>query len=128
MLPPLEEPVPADWVTIEEDFVTVCAAYQTHLGSDLIMAPDARFSDGIIHLCFVKAGIQKGELIALMGMLEKGTHIDHPSPNIEMVKVLAFRLEPEVKDCIIMVDGERVDDDKLQAQILPGIANLMAIQ
>ncbi|XP_045213785.2 sphingosine kinase 2-like isoform X2 [Mercenaria mercenaria] len=128
ILPPLDQPVPDDWVTIDSDFVTVCAVYQTHLGSDVIMAPDARFNDGIIHLCIVKAGIQKGELIQLMGMLEKGTHVDHPSPNIELIKVLAFRLEPQGKEGIIMVDGEKVDSDSLQAQVLPGLANLMAIQ
>ncbi|XP_060573427.1 sphingosine kinase 1-like isoform X2 [Ruditapes philippinarum] len=128
ILPPLNEPVPDNWVTIEDDFVTICGTYQTHLGSDVIMAPDARFSDGIIHLCIVRAGIQKGELIQLMGMLEKGTHIDHPSPHIELVKVLAFRLEPQGREGIIMVDGEKVDSDSLQAQVLPGLANLMAIQ
>lgn len=128
ILPPLDQPVPNNWITIEGDFVTVCGTYQTHLGSDVIMAPDARFSDGIIHLCIVKAGIQKKELIQLMGMLEKGTHIDHPSPNIELIKVLAFRLEPQGKEGIIMVDGEKVDSDSLQAQVLPGLANLMAIQ
>ena len=128
ILPPLNEPVPDNWITIEDDFVTVCGTYQTHLGSDVIMAPDARFSDGIIHLCIVRAGIQKGELIQLMGMLEKGTHIDHPSPHIELVKVLAFRLEPQGREGIIMVDGEKVDSDSLQAQVLPGLANLMAIQ
>lgn len=128
MLPPLNEPLPDDWVTLEEDYVTICASYQTHLGSDVIMAPDARFSDGIIHLCIVRAGVQKTELIQLMSMLEKGSHIDHPSPNVELVKVLAFRLEPKSDEGIIMVDGEKVDTTSLQAQVLPGLAKLMAIQ
>lgn len=128
LLPQITEPVPPEWVTIEEEFVTVCATYQTHLGSDLIMAPDARFNDGIIHLCFIKAGIQKSELINLMTLLEKGTHIDHPSPNLEFIKCLAFRLEPESSEGIIMVDGEKVDTAPIQGQILPGLASIMAIQ
>lgn len=128
LLPQISEPVPQDWVTIEEDFVTICATYQTHLGSDLIMAPDAHFNDGIIHLCFIKSGIQKAELISLMGLLEKGMHIDHPSPNIEFIKCLAFRIDPETSDGVIMVDGEKVDSTVIQGQVLPGISNLMAIQ
>lgn len=128
LLPPLDQPVPKDWVTLDDDFITVSASYQTHLGSDIIMAPDARFSDGIIHMCLVRAGVLKSELIQLMGMMEKGTHIDHPSPNVELIKVLAFRLEPLGKEGIIMVDGEKVHSDSLQAQVLPGLANLMAIQ
>lgn len=128
LLPPIDQPVPGDWVTLEGEFVSVCATYQTHMGSDVIMAPEARFSDGIIHLCMVKSGIQKTDLLNLMSMLEKGTHIDYPSPHFEMVKVLAFRLEPVGTDGIIMVDGERVEFGPLQAQVLPQLANLMAIQ
>ncbi|WAQ95533.1 SPHK2-like protein, partial [Mya arenaria] len=127
ILPPLDKPLPSDWVTLDEEFVSVAACYQTHLGSDSIMAPDARFNDGIIHLSFIKSGIQKGELLQLMSLLEKGTHIDFPSQYIEMVKCLAFRLEPEGKEGIIMVDGERVDYGPLQGQVLPGASNLMAI-
>ena len=128
LLSPLSEPVPDNWVTLEENFVTVMATYQSHLGSDVIIAPDAKFTDGIIHLCIMKAGIQKSELISVMTKLEKGTHIDHESENIEFVKVLAFRLEPENDQGIIMIDGEKVDCKATQGQVLPGLANLMAIQ
>ena len=113
---------------LDEEFITVCATYQTHLGSDLVMAPDAHFNDGIIHICFIRNGITKPELINLMGLLEKGTHIDHPSPNVEIIKCLAFRIEPESSDGHIMVDGEKVETAPIQGQVLPGLANLMAIQ
>ena len=128
LLQPLNEPVPDNWVTIEDDFVTVVATYLSHLGSDIIMAPDARFTDGLIHLCFIKAGIAKTELLSLMTKLEKGTHIDHVSENLEFVKVLAFRLEPVDERGVIMIDGEKIDCKPVQAQVLPGLANVMAIQ
>ena len=129
LLPPLDKPVPKDWVTIDEDFVTVCAAYQTHLGSDIIMAPDAHFNDGLIQLVIIRSGITKQQLFSLMASLGKGNLVDNPSPEIEFVKVLAFRLEPELdKDGVIMIDGEKVDYAPVQGQVLPGIANLMAIQ
>ena len=129
LLPPLDEPVPNDWVTLDGDFVSICAAYQTHLGSDLIMAPGAHLNDGLIHLVLVHSGITKQQLFSLMTALENGSHVDNPAPCIEFVKVLAFRLEPEMdKEGVIMVDGEKVDYAPLQAQVLPGIANLMAIK
>ena len=129
LLPPLDEPVPDDWVNLEGDFVTICATYQTHLGSDLIMAPEARLNDGLIHLALIHSGITKQQLFSLMTALETGSHIDSVSPFVEMVKVLAFRMEPDQnKEGIIMVDGEKVDYAPLQAQVLPGICNLMAIQ
>lgn len=129
LLPPLDEPVPDDWVTLDGDFVSVCAAYQTHLGSDLIMAPDAHLNDGLIHLVLIHRGVTKQQLFSLMTALEKGSHVDNPSPYVEFVKVLAFRLEPAMdKEGVIMIDGEKVDYVPLQAQVLPGIANLLAIR
>lgn len=129
LLPPLDQPVPDDWVTLDEDFVTVCAVYQTHLGSDVIMAPDAHFNDGLIQLVLIRSGVTKQQLFSLMTSLEKGSHVDNPSPYVEFIKVLAFRIEPEMdKEGVIMIDGEKVDYAPLQAQVLPGIANLMAIQ
>ena len=129
LLPPLDVPVPDDWVTLEGDFVSICAAYQTHLGSDLIMAPGAHLNDGLIHLALIHSGISKQQLFSTMTALETGSHVDNLPPNMEIVKVLAFRLEPDNgKEGVIMVDGEKVDYAPLQAQVLPGICNLMAIQ
>ncbi|KAK7112373.1 sphingosine kinase 2-like [Littorina saxatilis] len=126
-LPPLDEPVPDNWVVIEGKFVLACAIYQTHLGSDMLAAPSARLSDGIIHLMFVREGISRNNLFNLFLTFSEGTHID--SPYVEFVPVLAFRLEPHHNSGNIMIDGERLDEVMpVQGQVLPGLARIMAIQ
>lgn len=122
----LDEPVPENWVTIEGEFVVVCAAYQTHLGSDVIVAPSAHLTDGCIHLMLVREGVSRNALLNLVKSIATGSHIH--SPHVEVVKVLAFRLEPITKHGNIMIDGERFDPQPIQAQILPGLARTMAIQ
>ncbi|KAG8140528.1 hypothetical protein E2320_003206 [Naja naja] len=124
-LAPLEEPVPKSWVTVEDDFVLVLAIYQTHLGADLFTMPTAGFNDGLIHLCFVRAGISRANMLRLFLAMEKGTHFDHESPYFTHLPVQAFRIEPLTHKGIITIDGERVDYGPIQGQIHHGIANLV---
>ena len=126
LLPPLDEPVPESWSTVQGDFVVICAAYQSHLGSDVLVAPDARLNDGCIHLMMIREGISQFNLLSLIKAIETGAHIH--SPYVEIVKVLAFRLEPTTTHGNIMIDGERFDPQPVQAQILPGLACAMAIK
>ena len=126
LLPPLDEDVPSNWVVIEDNFISMSASYQTHLGPDFLAAPDSRFNDGIIHLHFIRAGVSRNTLFGLFRAVEDGSHLD--SPFVETVKVLAFRLEPLDKTGNIMVDGEHMEYGAIQGQVLPGVANIMGIQ
>ena len=125
-LPPIDQPVPDNWVVIEGKFIMACAVYQTHLGSDMLAAPSARLADGIINLMFIREGVSRNQLLNLFLMFSEGTHVD--SPDVEFVPVLAFRLEPEQNSGNIMIDGERLDPVPIQGQVLPGLARVMAIQ
>ena len=55
LLAPLDQPVPDDWTTIDEDFVLVGAIYQSHLAKDNLMASAARLADGVIHLLWTRS-------------------------------------------------------------------------
>ncbi|KAL5017876.1 hypothetical protein ScPMuIL_003598 [Solemya velum] len=126
LLPALNEPLPDSWVVLEGEFVTVCAVYQTHLGDDLLASPQSRINDGVIHLMVVRKGISKNNLLKLFLEFENGSHVD--SPYVELVPVLAFRIEPESSKGNIMVDGEQVPVAPIQGQVLPGLAKIMAIK
>ncbi|CAL1530623.1 unnamed protein product [Lymnaea stagnalis] len=126
LLTPLDKEVPENWVKVEGEFILVAAVYQTHLGSDMLAAPDAHLNDGHIHLMIVREGISRNALLNLFLSFGQGSHVH--SPYVESVKVLAFRLEPETSNGNIMIDGERFDPSPLQAQILPGLARVMAIK
>ncbi|KAH9505212.1 Sphingosine kinase 2 [Bulinus truncatus] len=126
LLSALDQKVPDSWVKLEGDFILITAIYQTHLGSDMLAAPDAHLCDGHINLMMVREGISRNALLNLFLSFGQGGHVH--SPYVESVKVLAFRLEPETKSGNIMIDGERFDPCPLQAQILPGLARVMAIK
>ncbi|KAG7242390.1 hypothetical protein INR49_023519 [Caranx melampygus] len=126
LLLPLEQPLPSDWVVVqEEDFVLMLAMYQSHLAEDLLAAPDATLDDGVIHLFFVRAGISRTALLRLFLAMEKGTHLATNCQHLVYTKVRALRLEPYSPKGIITVDGEVVEYGPVQAEVHRGLARLI---
>ncbi|XP_076457192.1 sphingosine kinase 2-like [Babylonia areolata] len=126
LLPPLHQPVGRDWVVFKGGFLMVCALFQSHIGRDLFLAPFSRLSDEVIHLMIIREDISRYRLLKLMMSFHKGTHIR--CPEVQFVTVSAFRLEPGDYAGQIMVDGQRVEAGPLQAQVLPGMARVMAMK
>ncbi|ESO99613.1 hypothetical protein LOTGIDRAFT_141816, partial [Lottia gigantea] len=124
LLTSLDQPVPDNWISFEDDFVTITAVYQTHLGSDMLASPESRINDGFIYLIIIRSGISRNALLSLFMSFDEGKHVD--SPDVEIIRCLAFRMEP--KEGNIMVDGEHIDLSPIQGQVLPGLSRLMAIQ
>uniref|UniRef100_A0A673LF77 Sphingosine kinase 1 n=1 Tax=Sinocyclocheilus rhinocerous TaxID=307959 RepID=A0A673LF77_9TELE len=122
LLVPLEQPVPQDWTLVEEqEFVLVLAMFQSHLGEDLLAAPDARADDGLIHLFYVTAGISRTMLLRLFWAMQSGTHLDWGCTHLVYRRVRALRLEPLSEAGVMTVDGERVEYGPLQAQVHRGL-------
>lgn len=126
LLSPLDQPVPGTWSTLEGNFVTAMAVYLPYMGPDNLTSPDSKLNDGCINLMIIKAGISKNDLLNIFLKFSTGEHIN--SPHCEVVKCLAFRLEPLTDKGNIMVDGEKIKYGPIQGQILPAIARIMAIQ
>ncbi|XP_070777940.1 sphingosine kinase 1-like [Enoplosus armatus] len=126
LLLPLDQPLPSDWVVVqEEDFVLMLAMYQSHLAEDLLAAPDATSDDGVIHLVYVRAGISRAALLRLFLAMEKGAHLATNCQHLVHTKVRALRLEPYSPKGIITVDGEVVEYGPLQAEAHRGLARLI---
>lgn len=118
LLAPLGEPVPASWAVVpEEEFVCVYAIYQSHLGTNLLMAPAARLDDGCIHLFYVRAGISRVALLKVFLAMGRGTHLDLGCPHLHHVPVRAFRLEPRGSAGVMTVDGEALACEPVQGQL-----------
>ncbi|KAF6718919.1 Sphingosine kinase 1 [Oryzias melastigma] len=127
LLPPLDQPLPDDWVAVrEQDFVLMLAMHQSHLAEDLLAAPDASLSDGVIHLFYVTAGISRAALLRLFRAMEKGTHLAAPCQHLVHAKVRALRLEPLSPKGVITVDGEVVEYGPLQAEAHRGLARMIS--
>lgn len=126
LLPPLDQPLPSDWVVVqEEDFVLVLAMYQSHLAEDLLAAPESTLDDGVIHLFYVRAGISPTALLRLFLAMEKGAHLTTNCQHLVYTKVRALRLEPNSPKGIITVDGEVVEYGPLQAEVHRGLSRLI---
>ncbi|EDV35060.1 uncharacterized protein Dana_GF22547, isoform C [Drosophila ananassae] len=127
-IPGLQVPLsPGDgWVCEEGDFVMVHAAYTTHLSSDVFFAPASRLDDGLIYLVIIRSGVSRHQLANFMLSLNTGTHLPvGEDPFVKVVACRAFRIEPTGSDGILVVDGEKVDYGPIQAEVMPGLINVM---
>ncbi|KAH8400469.1 hypothetical protein KR222_000959 [Zaprionus bogoriensis] len=128
-MPALQLPLPAaqGWICEQEgDFVMVHAAYTTHLASDCFFAPESRLNDGLIYLVIIRAGVGRSQLLNFLLSMNTGTHLPvEPDPHIQVVPVRAFRIEPSGNHGILTVDGERVEYGPIQAEVFPGLINVM---
>ena len=103
------------------------------IAPDFMASPYSELNDGCMQLMFIKEGISKATLINLFTQTENGDFLN--SPYLEYVRVKAFRLEPlsmqgasndtQLKDGIMMIDGERIPYGKVQGEIVPSLANIL---
>jgi len=127
-IPPLQMPLLSSdgWICEDGDFVMVHAAYTTHLSSDVFFAPESRLDDGLIYLVIIRRGVSRHQLLNFMLNLNAGTHLPiGEDPFIKVVPCRAFRIEPSSSDGILVVDGERVEYGPIQAEVMPGLINVM---
>lgn len=149
-LPAITAPVPDDWTVEHGEFVMVHASYQTHIGADCFFAPQSQLNDGLIWLCVIRAGATRQDLLKFLLGMSNGTHLSQQNRFIEMIPVTAFRIDPdtaqggpanggnggrsasaaaaaaEMEHGHFTVDGERVEYGPIQAEVVPGLAQVMA--
>ncbi|KAI6228623.1 DAGKc domain-containing protein [Aphelenchoides fujianensis] len=122
-VPGLEQPIPADWTTIEGEFVAVYALSTSHISNVNIYAADSQLNEQQIHLTFIlKHEIpSRAAVVKFLTAIETHQHLELPICHYK--KVRAFRLEPldEHKRSPFVVDGELIPDvagpQKLQAVV-----------
>lgn len=125
-IPALTAPVPPDWTIETGEFIMVHAAYQTHIASDCQFAPMSQLNDGIIWMLVIRAGATRQEIFKFLMGMSSGTHIPTaPNQYIEMIPVTAFRIEPSGSQGHFTVDGERIEYGPIQAEIFPGISQVL---
>lgn len=127
-LPCLTTSLPANWECLEGKFIMVHASYQTHLGEDCLIAPDAKLNDGIIWLLIIRDNVSRAQLLQFLLGLSTGAHagIQSADNSIEFIPVRAFRIEPDLNETGYMtVDGEQVEYGPIQAEVCPSLARIM---
>jgi sphingosine kinase len=128
-LTPLNEPVPNDWITIEDNFSFFLIINLPFLASDLFVTPDSKNDDGIMYLVFIRDDVSRFEI--LKGFTDGSSGNFLKNPCIEFVRCKAFRLEP--MKCLqtnkvegtLMVDGELIEYGPIQGEIKPKLARVL---
>ena len=121
LLPEITEDVPDNWKTIEGDFLTVSPLMIPHLSSNFFGDPSMSIGTGKIRIMYVRRMSRLG-LLSMLTKAEKGTHLERPE--VEIVDVKAFRLEPQTEEGIMTVDGEVVKYGPMQAQVHQHLARV----
>jgi sphingosine kinase len=121
---PLSSSVPSDWITIEDNFIQIYSAYQTHISSSVIFAPNAKLDDGIIWLLFIRGNVSRKQVVQFLLALEKGKHTS--LPYLTFLPVKAFRIEPTNNVGRLTIDGELVECGPAQAEVIPRMATVLS--
>lgn len=123
-LRPLGEPVPDDWVVIEDNFITVFVVMKPMFGVDYTVWPDCKLDNEDILLVFIKEGVTRTQLFKIFFDLETGGYLNHQ--HVESVRVKAFRLEPFDTHGTITIDGEVAPYGPIQGEMIPPLINCLA--
>lgn len=121
--PPLDEPVPENWVTVEGSMIFVWASTVSHGASDLHIAPGKAPGDGFIQLTYVR-NIGRCSLAPILLGFESGKHVRHAA--CHNVNVKAFRLEPGA-GCLSL-DGELIPLGPIQYEMRRGVLRVLALE
>lgn len=114
----LKDPIPSNWITMEDDFVFFWASHVSHAGVKLHSSPHSKLNDGIFQIMVVRKPCSRYESVAILLALEDGTHVNHPK--VEFIACKAYRLEPITPGSFNDLDGEVIESGPIQAHVQPG--------
>ncbi len=117
--PPANAEVPENWESISDAFTVIWAMNVPYAATDMLPAPMAHCSDGLLDLVFVR-DIRSCPMLGFMLKLEKGQHID--SERLEYVKCKGMKLKAtDDRHCVMGIDGERLEESEVEVRCWRGI-------
>ena len=122
--PPANAGAGAGWKVFSDRFSLLWLMNSTHAASDMLVAPTAHWSDGVMELYFVR-DIPRAKVISLFLNLESGGHLSNE--HIHRIRVKALRITPtDGKESQLTVDGERLPYKPVEVRVFRGVLNLLA--
>jgi len=118
---PLSYRLTVDGVVREVRGMLVSVANGTSIGGGMLIAPDARFDDGLLDV-FVVGALSKLEFIRIFPSVFAGRHLGHPA--VSIVRGSSIRIEADA--VVAYADGERVGPLPLDVEVVPGALRLLA--
>lgn len=124
-IPPLSDPIPDNWVTIEEDFVSVLITLVPRLTSTTVAHPDVVLGDDTMHVVIIPYSVTRGGLLTALQGLETGVYVQQEG--IIVLKTRACRIEPLTDSGRIVIDGEPVTYGRMQIQMADTKMNIFSL-
>lgn len=103
----IHEPLPSNWKTIEGEFNLFWAVSASHMASDALVYPDAKFDDGFMYLVIATKHLGRAQMASIFLNIETGAHLNNK--HIQVIKTRAYQLETFNPKDLMAVDGERFD-------------------
>ncbi|KAL3101320.1 hypothetical protein niasHT_028076 [Heterodera trifolii] len=111
-MPPLNEPIPSHWLTIDGEFCFVLLSALSHLGSDIPFVPSARPQDSVLYLSFVrwKNLRSRVHMARILLSINSSAHLEDPA--FEVIPVKACRIQPAPgMGGFVALDGEQIENE-----------------
>ena len=107
---------------IEDDFIFLWGMNTPWAAHDMNVTPHARLDDGAMDILVMRKGTSRLEILKALLRCGKGEHLS--LPHMEYYKVRSFRLEPQTKKGLLVVDGEPVDYSPIEMEVVSGLARV----
>ncbi|KAI7897240.1 ATP-NAD kinase-like domain-containing protein [Mucor mucedo] len=127
-IPPLNEPVPKDWLIVDDDISFFLASKVPLLSRGMLSHPCALPNDGNIDLLLIRGPPSIPKQLEVFNKVETGQHMNKDI--VEYYKVKAFRLTPILKPgqkAYVAIDGEHAPCKPFQVEVHPRLISVLTI-
>ncbi|GAN08361.1 diacylglycerol kinase catalytic domain family protein [Mucor ambiguus] len=127
-IPPLSDPVPENWTTINGDVSIFLASNVPLLNRGMLSHPCVSANDGYIDLMLVRGGKGIGKQLSMFTSVDTGKHLDMDL--VEYYKVKAFRLKPIIKpgkSAYVAIDGEHASAKQFQVEVHQALGSVLSL-
>ncbi|KAI8636263.1 ATP-NAD kinase-like domain-containing protein [Parasitella parasitica] len=127
-MPPLSEPVPENWTTINGDISMFLTSNVPLLNRGMLSHPCVSANDGFIDLLLVRGGKGITKQLTMFTNVDSGKHLDMDI--VEYYKVKAFRLKPIIKPgktAYVAIDGEHASTKQFQVEVHQSLGSVLSL-
>jgi sphingosine kinase len=127
-MPSVTEPLPEEFEKVEGDFMMVHACNTSHCSYNFYSAPSAKLDDGFMHVHYIKNPLSNWKVGAIYKMgrillgFDDGSFVNRPE--VMTIKTKFFRLVPTNTSGIITVDGEEIENEAIQCELMQKTARV----
>lgn len=129
-IPPLSEPVPETWTTVNGDISVFLTSKVPWLARGMLSHPYCMPNDGLLDLMLIKEGASVGKQLDVFTKVEKGNHVSNDI--VDYYKVKAFRLTPISKSSekknYVAIDGEHAPAKPFQVEVHPCLGAVLSLE